>query len=81
MYFNGDTSLTQTPNVNDDTERSKHAVKAEAVGYALKQYCGLDSTGSDRSVGQEKNSSTCSKTHLLAKLINQQIAEYHSFVG
>jgi len=32
-------------------------------------------SGLDGSVGRQRNSSTCSKSHLLAKLVNQQIAD------
>jgi len=79
--------------VDDDTERSKREVEAEAVAYVVGRYCGLDTSGSafylaawesddpgvvasglDGSVGRQRNSSTCSKSHLLAKLVNQQIA-------
>ena len=32
--------------VDDDTERSKREVKAEAVAYVVGRYCGLDTSGS-----------------------------------
>ena len=32
--------------VDDDTERSKREVEAEAVAYAVGRYCGLDTSGS-----------------------------------
>ena len=33
-------------NVDDDTERSKREVEAEAVAYVVGRYCGLDTSGS-----------------------------------
>jgi len=79
--------------VDDDTERSKREVEAEAVAYVVGATAdstpvGRHSTsqpgsrtilrsfasGLDGSVGRQRNSSTCSKSHLLAKLVNQQIA-------
>jgi len=32
--------------VDDDTERSKREVEAEAVAYVVGRYCGLDTSGS-----------------------------------
>jgi hypothetical protein len=32
--------------VDDDIERSKHEVEAEAVAYVVGRYCGLDTSGS-----------------------------------
>ena len=33
-------------NVDDDTERSKREVEAEAIAYVVGRYCGLDTSGS-----------------------------------
>jgi len=79
--------------VDDDTERSKREVEAEAVAYVVGATAdstpvGRHSTSqpgsrtiprsfasglTDQSDGRG-NSSTCSKSHLPAKLVNQQIA-------
>jgi hypothetical protein len=32
--------------IDDDTERSKREVEAEAVAYVVRRYCGLDTSGS-----------------------------------
>ncbi|MBP1986619.1 adenylate kinase family enzyme [Halolamina salifodinae] len=38
--------LSEVLFVDDDTERSKREVEAEAVAYVVGRYCGLDTSGS-----------------------------------